>query len=625
MSPGRSGLSSIVLATQTARLRPAFRRCFPSSAFQAAPDQSKSSSTEAFDTNFFARNKIPALIFPHIHSSIALIPEMAKVESQVRGHRRPENRPPSVNTQAAVLTHTSPSRLSRSVEQRGTPARRTYSSRDRRFAASQPAWTMEATPAQRSGVGRTPLRRLQHLPQPHFEALRPLTIRSTPRETYIAAAQQSADVFDSNCEPPAPLPLLVLDLNGTLVWRSGGRRSQSSIVRRPYLSSFLAYCLGVEDISYGHRLDSDEAAANRRRAEWTQARQRLSSPFQNLSFASKPHGSHFWRMAGETASSDEHNDPTDSQAACRLLVWSSAMPHNVDTMVEAILHPQQAAQLVRCWGRDTLVPRRFFSSKFPSIKDLEIVWNAVNLVLHDLPSEDAAQGESRTQADYRDRHDYCEPDERWHGDEVSEAEEDTILDGVSASLRTSMAVAKAVSLPERQADGSWRPGAGYGPHNTLLLDDTPEKAALQPFNHLRIPEFAAKAASIAKEERENARMAGKAVCDHFPSPELDTVLLQTVGVVEHARRQKNVAAWIHSKGLGWFAGLEQGKVQDAKKQDSTSLAEAEEVEPDVGQAREGKDSDLAPRLDMPTMHRTAKFWAQEGINALRRRNIPIVI
>ncbi|CAO1623092.1 unnamed protein product [Parajaminaea phylloscopi] len=289
-------------------------------------------------------------------------------------------------------------------------------------------------------------------------------------------------------------------------------------------------------------------------------------------------------------------------------------------MVQSILHPRQASQLLRCWGRDTLVPQRFFQHKSPSIKDLEIVWNAVNQSLHENPSEQVAEGERRVRADYRDYQDYQEPDEGcigaedWHREGGSGAP--------SASERTFKAVRRAVTRPQRRRDRSWTPGAGYAAHNTLLLDDSPSKAALQPFNHLLIPEFEREAAYVTKRERAAARAAAKGGTQHIVSEDIDTVLLQTVGVIEHARYQRNVAAWIHSHGLGGFAGMQQamgsaaGSAELIQREDVKEVGSGHEV---INAEFEGHVADanteaLKPRLEMPSDQRTQAFWQSTSVD-----------
>ncbi|PWN24810.1 hypothetical protein BDZ90DRAFT_96792 [Jaminaea rosea] len=428
-----------------------------------------------------------------------------------------------------------------------------------------------------SGPSPTPQRSPPRQGSPSaYNRPRPLAVRAEPRQSYAELSSQSPTSHLLDMDPPGPPPLLVLDLNGTLVFRGASRSNNNAPSRRPYLSSFLAYCLGFEDASYApDSLDHDEAAANQRRSEW-KCRAMLPREEQNRS-APRPHGSHFWASSSSPSTFASTLPPSHPNSSFRLLVWSSAQPQNVDSMVRSMLHPQQAEQLVRCWGRDTLVPMRFYNTKAPSVKDLEIIWDAL---------AGDKNGERRVMAEVRDRED------RQSG----------------------------VSTTER--DDTMVPCL-YGAHNTLLLDDSPSKARLQPYNHLLVPEFDGPRASAAEAYRNQARQdnkkakgksAGGRKVDSDEEDEgleqVDTVLLQAVGVLEHARYQKNVAAWIRSGGLGRFAGVEQPGTSGNAVQSSTM--------------DRSKECELEPNLDVPSNERTEAFWRREGRRALSRNQVALI-
>lgn len=532
--------------------------------------------------------------------------------------------------------------------------------------------------------------RVRDSSSPRPASPRPVAIRKTPRASYLQAAASDPATFPHTAEhsPPPPLPLLVLDLNGTLVFRgrSGKSLQQSqNPTRRPYLSSFLAYCLGVEDQSFasddcpseGQEQDLDTKAADRRRTEWTK-----TGIVAGKASTVGPHGSHLWHADQYSqqleASPDPALPPADPRAKYRLFVWSSAQPINVDSMVQAILHPSQAAQLMRCWARDTLVPERLFRFKSPSIKDLEVIWCALNI---DPVSSDVSEGERRVMAEYRDAQDHLQPDvEAKSANDKGYAPPGKRGDkeDESSSLRAALQAEHFIKLPQQRIDKTSEPGRGYGLHNTLLLDDSQDKAKMQPYNHLFIPEFTVKKAiatqkyrseqikrerqrkitaenedrgswsppvafddlqleglsrrarqrakaanreNLAKYEGEQAASASPAEVDLRAISEdeeavagLDTVLLQTIGVLEHARWQRNVAAWIHSGGLGSFAGMTQPGV---------SVAEGPEVEASVVGVSSEESS--GPRLEAPQAAKTEAFWEEEGRRVLQRSNIPIVI
>lgn len=69
----------------------------------------------------------------------------------------------------------------------------------------------------------------------------------------------------------------------------------------------------------------------------------------------------------------------------------------------------------------------------------------------------------------------------------------------------------------------------HSAHSTLLLDDSPSKALLQPYNHLRVPPYSG-------------------------SNHDDRTLLAIIGVLDHVRHESNVAAWMRAGGLSRCAG-----------------------------------------------------------------------
>lgn len=358
---------------------------------------------------------------------------------------------------------------------------------------------------------------------------------------------------------------------------------------------------------------SDDKAYARRMKAWNKV---MDDRREERHLDNMPHGTHFWMdqveisdaiEAGDARESDSSDDrrnkcPRGSRehtqanaaspfkstppqsATARLFVWSSARPLNVDSMVRAILHPVQAGQLVRCWARDTLLPERLFIRKAASVKDLEILWNAL-AAEEEADLNDAA--EQRVFADFRDR--------------CSASDDDV----------ASRQALDRIQRPTRSGDGTnWTVGKGWHQHNTLLLDDSTEKAALQPYNHLLIPSFEHAAARAADDIR-----AGEAH-DEVKDELLDTVLLQTIGVIEHARWQCDVSQWIRHGGLGNFAAMRHHGCEDV------------DFDGEAGDDRDGDvtdDADLRPRLSTPIRSRTVQFWEAEGRRALLARLIPSII
>ena len=76
--------------------------------------------------------------------------------------------------------------------------------------------------------------------------------------------------------------------------------------------------------------------------------------------------------------------------------------------------------------------------------------------------------------------------------------------------------------------------AGWGPHNTLLIDDSALKASAQPFNHVEVPEFL----PGGGENEANGR----------------DVLGQVVCYLEEARKWSNVSGFVRHRPFEIDAG-----------------------------------------------------------------------
>jgi NLI interacting factor-like phosphatase len=74
-----------------------------------------------------------------------------------------------------------------------------------------------------------------------------------------------------------------------------------------------------------------------------------------------------------------------------VMIWSSAMPRNVRSMVSAALTPEQRSSMLAVWGRDKLgLSSRDYHRRVPTCKDLSRVfsqipgnWDARNVILID--------------------------------------------------------------------------------------------------------------------------------------------------------------------------------------------------------------------------------------------------
>lgn len=357
-----------------------------------------------------------------------------------------------------------------------------------------------------------------HRPEP--------AIRAAPRDSYLRQAASRPATL-SREEAVGRKLLVVLDLNGTLVYRTKGESGRAVASKkacpRPYLSCFLQYCLGT-----------DTTVASRR----------------SVPEAQRPHGTHFWDK-DDTGAFQE----PETQGQAEVVVWSSAQPVNVNSMVVASFDAPLRARISRVWARDTLVAPRFYRSKADSVKDLEIIWAELNLWHNGMRSS------TRLLADARDCQDRERPDDGPQSEPIS------------AALESALQAAEL---------GPW------GAHNTVLVDDSPLKARLQPYNQLTVPEFGGKAAQIMKryiqqqsavasdannsESEDQARITASpelltkaSTIDGSVSTDirgkkpvaeskLDDVLLQTIGVLETLRYQRDVSSFIHLGGIKGYGG-----------------------------------------------------------------------
>lgn len=485
----------------------------------------------------------------------------------------------------------------------------------------------------------------------------PLPLPLAPRTSYLAGTLSASSRYPSSSTStggaprPSPLPLLLLDLNGTLVFR-GGAGNSANPTRRPYLSAFLAYALGVHAAPMEHE---------QRRAAWgAWEEERAADEAAGGLAGATPHGADFWTHSpsvdqGEAWKSHALEPAPARGATFRILLWSSAQRRNVDAMARAILAPEQAEHVLRVWARDTLVPHRWMGHKAASTKDLEIVWAALNVHAAERgggqAQEAEREGARRLMAQYRAEVDLTFASEE--GVECCASNEEEQQEGTGpAAARLAALEAQAFIVPPSTSAHEPQ-GRGYGQHNTLLLDDSPDKARLQPYSHLLLPEFDAGRAALVKRwrrerdevrageegagaassaEAEEAEAEQRSADSHLAAPrhvspqpaaaaaaepapherELDNVLLQLVGVLAHARWERNVSAWIRAGALGYFGGMPQPGMEGHPSVD----------ELDEGGEEEGaEDEEGELRLDAPPEGRTQAFWAREGRKALKQAGI----
>ncbi|KAF8229156.1 hypothetical protein L208DRAFT_1364208 [Tricholoma matsutake] len=223
------------------------------------------------------------------------------------------------------------------------------------------------------------------------------------------------------------------------------------------------------------------------------------------------------------------------------MIWSSAQPHSVADMVTRCFG-QRKHELVAVWARDTLgLEEKDYHRKIQTTKDLAKPWAALPLRTNSNSNSNSDSGTTTRSSPF--------PTE---------------------------------SQPQPQA---------HSAHTTLLLDDSPLKAHLQPWNHLCIREYNAdeRSADLALQERERTLRKRREDAERstsssisYPSSEekeadvasigtgsknrkypkkksknlqtepeedgkkYDQSLLAVIGILDALKHESNVAGWIRS-------------------------------------------------------------------------------
>lgn len=325
--------------------------------------------------------------------------------------------------------------------------------------------------------------------------------------------------------PPSPASrtrpplLLVLDLNGTLLCRKKNKKGRSvpggRITPRPYLQTFLRYCLGP---LYDTRPRAAEDPFSSGRA---------------VLAAHQPAGAQYWRRHGKSVCAPP---PTP----VHVMVWSSATRENVNRMVEQILPAaRQRALLHRVWARETLVTPRDLQRRVETTKDLSIVWDELNRWEQYLATRAApdARLPFRARALAHDRlQAYVKAAPPMEA--APPAAEDGTASAPLKSRESQALYAEARARTSAKLDDVY--GAmltyPYGPHNTLLLDDSASKARCQPHHHICVADYDAERARAYQHYMDHP--------DDADAADLDDVLLQCVGLLEELTDVDDIPAWI---------------------------------------------------------------------------------
>lgn len=321
--------------------------------------------------------------------------------------------------------------------------------------------------------------------------------------------------------------LLVLDLNGTLLYRKKNKQGRAvpggKVTTRPYLGCLLRYCLGPY-------YDMNQKKLMKK---WPLAKRHFLRCYA--------HGSDLWAKPGGLISSRTKVYPPPTPIF--LSIWSSARHDNVLRMINTMTHTDVQRALFQCvWTRDTLVTRRDFNNKVGTTKDLSILWDELNRWAQYLQTRSSSKEKpkflSRASANSR-YYRFRSKMRRMNADGIKVnpkmRDEDTLF--MEFTARTSGSL-----------DSLYGPliSTPFGPQNTILLDDSASKARCQPFNHVCIPEYGKEKAEVYSAYLENGEPEAML-------PQLDNFLLQFVGVLDTIQDVPNVAEWIEGGGVATFS------------------------------------------------------------------------
>ncbi|KAF8452249.1 hypothetical protein L210DRAFT_3383593 [Boletus edulis BED1] len=281
------------------------------------------------------------------------------------------------------------------------------------------------------------------------------------------------------------------------------------------------------------------------------------------------------------------------------MVWSSAQPHSVDDMVDKVFGTTKG-ELKAVWNRKSLgLSEADYHRKALTTKDLTKPWDLFASAL---------------------------------GPEI--------LDGCSAVSPQSRIIQSALT--------------------TLLLDDSPHKAVLQPYSHVCIPEYDRtrrqhdlRSFLATQELKQNKKAKQKNQVEattHSTDPMIpeplslaelaekesyDVILLAVIGILETMKLQSNVAGWIRSGGL--WATQERGEEGGSLDPELHSVAEirgSKTVSNAAVRAGNDASSTSHPAASSEQAHPQGKlwfndssvvaFWVARGRRALMELGIPAV-
>ncbi|KAJ6461293.1 hypothetical protein DFH09DRAFT_583571 [Mycena vulgaris] len=270
------------------------------------------------------------------------------------------------------------------------------------------------------------------------------------------------------------------------------------------------------------------------------------------------------------------------------MVWSSAQAHNVREMVERVFGAAESTGtgpiLRAVWARDTLgLSREAFHQKTQTTKDLAKPWAFFSGL-------NSSQQSVYTPTDYNPNGDEytAHPDHiPAHFPPAQPSWSSTPSTGWDPQ---SMSVS---NLAANAATDSDAPDPPHGPHTTLLVDDSPLKARLQPWNHLCVVEYDA-----AARARDRAAAA-------LPPDELPPVPVNASHRhVPNPPRAEPIAAELERKRLRAAAAAaggdaEEGEVGEASGNASASTDGSPSSDPVIAQEHADGSGDASLPASSP--------------------------
>ena len=293
------------------------------------------------------------------------------------------------------------------------------------------------------------------------------------------------------------------------------------------------------------------------------------------------------------------------------MVWSSAQRHNVDDMVDKCFGDRRIG-LVAVWARDTLGLRP---------DEFRMSYRVIDSFSHDI--------------------DYFPPDRK------TQTTKDLGKPWTALSLRPP-------TTPEHESGQTAviQQSHTHSALTTVLLDDSPLKARLQPWNHICIPEYTRtmrlRDLDTNRSEKEKQLSLGKGEADVVedelasststgkkrklkrkyrgsseeseslpeqssepaaPADGYDQTLLAVIGVLEAVKDESNVAGWIRAGGL-------LGKPSDTSAEDASSAAGDDAEGSDVSKAGSpAPEAEESPGMwfENPA---TLEYWVSRGRDAI---------